>query len=302
MKHKGYLLDMDGVIYRENHLLPGASDLIEYFLSHGTPFVFLTNNSSPTPHDLVVKLKHLGVAGLSPRHFYTAAQNTADFLAETNPRCTAFVLGEAGLTSALAAAGIPNDSISPDYVIVGEGSPSTERIALAHQLVEKGAWLVCTNPDYWCPIKQDISRPGAGALAAYLEASTGRRAYYLGKPNPYMFFRARRLLHRQTHEVVMVGDTMETDIRGAVEIGMQACLVLSGSTKEVDLPDYVYQPTFVLSGVDELLEEITGRRSASQDVKAGAKNPCPNSRSASGRKRHHDQQSPRLRPRPAMTR
>lgn len=302
MKHKGYLLDMDGVIYRENHLLPGALDLIKYFLAHGTPFVFLTNNSAPTPHDLVVKLKHLGIAGLSPRHFYTSAQNTADFLAETNPRCTAFVLGEAGLTSALAGAGIPNDNINPDYVIVGEGSPSAERIALAHQLVEKGAWLVCTNPDYWCPVKNEVSRPGAGALAAYLEASTGRRAYYLGKPNPYMFFRARRLLHRQTHEVVMVGDTMETDIRGAVEIGMQACLVLTGSTREVDLADYVYQPTYVLAGVDELLAEITGKKLESRAGKPGLPSPPASSGSLVGRHRHHDPQAGRPKPRPAMTR
>jgi NagD protein len=302
MKHKGYLLDMDGVIYRENHLLPGAADLIKYFLGQDVPFVFLTNNSAPTPNDLVVKLKHLGIAGLTPRHFYTSAQNTADFLAETNPRCTAFVLGEAGLTSALAGAGIPNDSISPDYVIVGEGSPSAERIALAHQLVEKGAWLVCTNPDYWCPVKHEVSRPGAGALAAYLEASTGRRAYYLGKPNPYMFFRARRSLHRQTHEVVMVGDTMETDIRGAVEIGMQACLVLSGSTRELDLADYVYQPTFVLSGVDELLAEITGEKHEARTGKPVLQSQTTPAGSTSRRHRHHDPQVSRPRPRPAMTR
>ena len=153
MNSKGYLLDMDGVIYRENQLLPGAADLVAHFLKMATPFVFVTNNSAPTPEDLVVKLRHLGVDDLSPRHFYTSAQNTADFLAETNPRCTAFVLGEAGLSSALNNAKIPNDSIHPTYVIVGEGSPSAEKIAKAHELIEKGAKLVCSNPDYWCPVK-----------------------------------------------------------------------------------------------------------------------------------------------------
>ena len=299
MNRKGYLLDMDGVIYRENQLLPGSAELVAHFLKTATPFVFVTNNSAPTPEDLVVKLRHLGVDGLSLRHFYTSAQNTADFLAETNPRCTAFVLGEAGLSSALNNSKIPNDSIHPTYVIVGEGSPSAEKIAKAHELIEKGAKLVCSNPDYWCPVKSTVTRPGAGALAAYLEASTGRRAYYLGKPNPYMFFRARRLLHRQTHEVMMVGDTMETDIRGAIEIGMQACLVLTGSTRLEDLVDYVYQPTCVLSGVDQLLAEIKGEGST---ARLSVVSCAASVASAQHGERHHTEHPLRSRPRPAMTR
>jgi NagD protein len=299
MNRKGYLLDMDGVIYRENQLLPGAAELVAHFLQTATPFVFVTNNSAPTPEDLVVKLKHLGIDGLSSRHFYTSAQNTADFLAETNPRCTAFVLGEAGLTSALNTAKIPNDSINPGYVIVGEGSPSAEKIAKAHELIEKGAKLVCTNPDYWCPVKSTVTRPGAGALAAYLEASSGRRAYYLGKPNPYMFFRARRLLHRQTHEVMMVGDTMETDVRGAIEVGMQACLVLTGSTRREDLVDYVYQPTCVMSGVDELLAEIQGIGSTARLTGSTYQVSIAAGQLAD---RHHSEHPLRSRPRPAMTR
>lgn len=299
MNSKGYLLDMDGVIYRENHLLPGASELVTHLLETATPFVFVTNNSAPTPEDLVVKLGHLGIEGLSPRHFYTSAMNTADFLAETHPRCTAYVLGESGLSAALKEVKIPNDTIHPSYVIVGEGSPSAEKIGKAHELIEKGARLVCTNPDYWCPVKSIVTRPGAGALAAYLEASTGRRAYYLGKPNPYMFFRSRRLLHRQTHEVMMVGDTMETDIRGAIEVGMQACLVLTGSTRLEDLSDYVYQPTCVMSGVDELLSEIKGTRTTNRlSSPALLATPKPDQHG----ERHHTEHPTRSRPRPAMTR
>lgn len=299
MTQKGYLLDMDGVIYRENHILPGASELVSHLLKTASPFVFLTNNSAPTPEDLVVKLRHLGIDGLLPRHFYTSAMNTADFLAQTHPKCTAFVLGEAGLNAALNEAKIPNDSIHPSYVIVGEGSPTPERIAKAHELIEKGARLVCTNPDYWCPVKSTVTRPGAGALAAYLEASSGKRAYYMGKPNPYMFIRARRLLGRSVGEVMMVGDTMETDIRGAIEIGIQACLVLTGSTRLEDLVDYVYQPTCVMSGVDELLMEIKGEgvsdRLASPALDA-------NSKAHSHGDRHHVENPTRSRPRPAMTR
>ena len=260
----GYLIDMDGVVYRENQLIPGAVEFVQALTAAGAPFLFLTNNSAPTPEDLAVRLEHLGVHGLSPHHFYTSALNTADFLNETNPNCTVFVIGEGGLLAALHECNIANDAIQPRYVIVGEGAPSAERLAKAHECIERGAGLLATNPDNWCPVTSEKTRPGAGAIAAFLEASTGRRAYYLGKPNGFMFHRARRKLFElaqgQMEQVVMIGDTMETDIRGAVEAGLMAYLVLSGSTKFEDIGDYAYQPTRVLQSVADLVEEIiTGK-------------------------------------------
>lgn len=262
----GYLIDMDGVIYRENHLIPGAVEFVQSLSATGTPFLFLTNNSAPTPGDLAVRLKHLGIHGLSSKHFYTSALNTADFLSETDPNCTVFVIGEGGLLAALHEKRIASDSIEPRYVVVGEGAASMERLAKAHECIEKGASLVATNPDNWCPVGAEKTRPGAGATTAFLEASTGRRAYYLGKPNGYMFHRARlkltELALAGVDRVIMIGDTMETDIRGAVEAGMESFLVLSGSTRFEGLSDYVYQPTCVLQSVADLVEEIkTGKPS-----------------------------------------
>ncbi|MCC6234000.1 MAG: HAD-IIA family hydrolase [Verrucomicrobiales bacterium] len=259
----GYLIDMDGVIYRENQLIPGAADFVTALVSTGTPFLFLTNNSAPTGEDLTVRLKHLGVHGLSPKNFYTSAMNTAEFLSETHPNCTAFAVGEGGLLAALHERKIANDAIHPNYVVVGEGAATTEKLTKAHELIEKGARLLATNPDNWCPVSSEKTRPGAGALAAFLEASTGRRAYYLGKPNGYMFHRARAHLSdslNRVDQVVMIGDTMETDIRGAVESAMLAYLVLTGSTQLEDVGDYVYQPTRILHSVAELVEEVrTGK-------------------------------------------
>lgn len=301
----GYLIDMDGVIYRENHLIPQAADFVQALLATSTPFLFVTNNSAPTPEDLAVRLRHLGIQGVTARHFYTSALNTADFLSETDPGCTVFVVGEGGLLAALHEKQIASDSIRPRYVVVGEGAATTERLTKAHECIERGAGLLATNPDNWCPVGPEKTRPGTGATASFLEASTGRRAYYVGKPNGYMFHRARRKLTDislvKPDNVVMIGDTMETDIRGAFESGMQSYLVLSGSTRLEDVGDHVYQPTRVLQTVADLIDEIkTGK-------------PCDRLNSPTFTGSHSDTTKPghrhqtdifalhKPRPRPAMT-
>ena len=301
----GYLIDMDGVIYRENQLIPGAADFVQALNATGTPFLFLTNNSAPTPEDLGVRLRHLGIHGLSARHFYTSALNTADFLSETDPDCTVFVIGEGGLLTALHERKIANDAIQPRYVVVGEGATTMEKLGKAHECIERGARLLATNPDNWCPVSSEKTRPGAGATAAFLESSTGRRAYYLGKPNGYMFHRARRKLAElalsEPEHVVMIGDTMETDIRGAIEAGLQSFLVLSGSTEIEVVGDYVYQPTRVLQSVADLTEEVkTGKASDRLGSPVFA-----NKGSYCGRSGHRHQTDVfafhKPRPRPAMT-
>ncbi len=306
MSKTGYLIDMDGVIYRENHLIAGAVEFVDALRSMGVPFLFLTNNSAPTPEDLAVRLNHLGILGISPKHFYTSALNTADFLVETHPGCTVFLIGEGGLQTALHERKIANDAIRPSYVVVGEGSASMERLAKAHECLERGARLLATNPDNWCPVGAEKTRPGAGATASFLEASSGRRAYYLGKPNGYMFHRARQKLQDLAMgplgQVVMIGDTMETDIRGAVEAGLHGYLVLSGSTQMENLSDYVYQPTRVLQTVADLTDEIrTGKASDRMNSPVFADGGMATSRFG------HRHQTDVLafhkpRPRPAMTR
>src|SRR6266403_4990950 len=158
-----------------------------------------------------------------------------------------------------------------------------EKLAKAHSCIESGARLLATNPDNWCPVSGDATRPGAGATAAFLEASTGRRAYYLGKPNVYMFQSACRKLMglalTKLDQVVMIGDTMETDIRGAVEAGLQSFLVLTGSTQLENVSDYVYQPTRLLQSVADLTEEVkTGKPSDRLNSPAFANRSFPDGR------------------------
>jgi NagD protein len=264
--------------------------------------MFLTNNSMPTSEDLCLRLKRLGIDNITPRHFYTSAHNTADFLVEADPLCSAYVIGEGGILTALNENKIANDSIAPNYVIIGEGSPTIEKLNRAHEFLEKGAKLLVTNPDNWCPVAESKTRPGAGAIAAFLEASSGKRAYFLGKPNPFMFYKACKKLYELSmnhiEQVIMIGDTLETDIRGAVESGIGSYLVLSGSTRLEDLADSVYQPTRVIHSVQDLVQEIITGIPDSQML-------TPIKQHLSGKmdgKKKHYNDTKFIKPRPAMTR
>jgi NagD protein len=247
----GFLLDMDGVIYRGDEPIPGAAAFIHALREAAIPFLFLTNNSASGPRDYVVKLAKMGME-VEEENFYTCAMATVDFLRLQRPRGTAFVIGEGGLVSALHQAGFGITSHQPDYVIVGEGRVlNFEMAEKATMMVLKGAHLIATNLDVTCPTAEG-SRPGCGALVALLEAATGQRAYSVGKPSPFMMRAARKRLGLRTAETVMVGDTMETDIRGALELGFHAVLSLTGSTSRELLARYPYRPTLVVESIAEL--------------------------------------------------
>lgn len=248
---RGYLIDMDGVIYRGSSPISGAADFIRYLQRDGIPYLFLTNNSAYTVLDVVVKLKRFDIE-TSGEHVYTSALATAEFVHKQKPNGTAFVIGEGGLLNALNDLGYAISSDAPDYVIVGEGRVlNYEMVEKAHRLIVIGAQLISTNADAWCPTDSG-PRPGCGAIVALLEASTGRKAYHVGKPNPFMLRAARKRLGLRTDEVTMVGDTMETDIRGATDLGFEAILVLTGSSTRESLKQYPFAPTRVVNSIAEL--------------------------------------------------
>lgn len=250
MKH-GYLIDMDGVIYRGSEAIPGAADFIAHLDEERIPYLFLTNNSAYSQLDVVVKLRKFGIA-TSTDHVYTSALATAEFVAQQKPDGTAFVIGEGGLLNALNKVNYAIASEHADYVIVGEGrTMNFEVMERAHRLIDGGAQLISTNGDTWCPTDSG-PRPGCGAIVALLESASGRRAYHVGKPNPFMMRLARKRIGLRTDEVTMIGDTMETDIRGATDLGFRSVLVLTGSTRREDLRNHPFRPTQVVESIGEL--------------------------------------------------
>jgi NagD protein len=252
MRH-GYLIDMDGVLYRGHELIPGADRFVRQLLARDIPFLFLTNNSQRTRRDVVAKLARMGIE-VGEEHIFTCAMATARFLAQQKPDGTAFVIGEGGLLTALHSNGYAVVDQSPDYVVVGEGRTfNLELVEAAVRMILGGAKLIATNLDPSCPTPSGL-RPGCGALVALLEVATGARAFSVGKPSPVMMRAARKEIGLTTEETTMIGDTMETDILGGVQLGFHSILVLSGGTRRADLPGYAYRPEVIVDSVADLAD------------------------------------------------
>jgi NagD protein len=250
---KGFLIDMDGVIYRSSQFIEGAIDFIQMLRDWEIPFLFLTNNSQRTRRDVATKLQRMGMP-VEEEHIFTCAMATARFLASQKPGGTAYVIGEGGLLNALHLNGYAVVDKSPDYVVVGEGRTlSFEMLEHAVQMVLGGAKLIATNLDSNCPT-QSGTRPGCGAIVSLIEVATGIKAFSVGKPSPVMMRTARKEIDIATSETIMIGDTMETDILGGVQMGYRTILVLTGSTKREDLAKYAYQPDMIVESIADLCD------------------------------------------------
>jgi len=250
----GYLLDMDGVIYRGGQLIDGADRFIEDLRSRDVPFMFLTNNSQRTPRDVAHKLQQMGI-DVGPDHVFTCADATAQFLADQRPDGTAYVIGEGGLLTALHQHGFAVVDRDPDYVVVGEGRTVTfEMVEKALNMLAGGAKLVATNLDPNCPTNTGV-RPGCGAIVAMLETASGTPAFSVGKPSPIMMRASRKVLGLRAAETVMIGDTMETDILGATQMGYHSILTLSGGTAKADLERFSFQPNMIIDSLADLTHQ-----------------------------------------------
>ena len=249
----GFICDMDGVIYHGDRILDGVAEFVHWMIDNNKKFVFLTNSPEKTPHELSMKLARMGL-DVSPDHFYTSAMATAAFLSSQNPGCTAYVIGEAGLTKALYDQHIYMNDVNPDYVVVGETrSYNFEKLEKAVELVNKGAKLIGANPDITGPTARGIV-PATGALIAPIEIATNRKAYFVGKPNPLMLRHGLKKLNCHSEEIAFIGDRMDTDIIAGIESNVDTVLVLSGVTAREDVDKFPYRPTYILDGVGDILK------------------------------------------------
>lgn len=250
---KAFICDMDGVIYHGNKLLNGVVPFINWLQSEEKQFIFLTNSSERSPLELHQKLKRLGL-DVPEKHFYTSALATASFLKSQSPGGSAYVIGESGLINALYDAGFSMNDVNPDYVVVGETRTyNYEKIEKAVHLVLKGAKLIGTNPDLTGPTENGIV-PATRALISPIELSTGKQAYYIGKPNPLMMRHASKRIGCSSEDTVIIGDRMDTDIVAGIESGIDTVLVLSGVTSEETISNFPYRPTYILNGVGDIIK------------------------------------------------
>ncbi|GAA4828093.1 HAD-IIA family hydrolase [Garicola koreensis] len=252
-----WLTDMDGVLVREHEALPGAAELLEQWRRKDLPYLVLTNNSIFTARDLSARLRHSGLVVPEDR-IWTSALATATFLANQVDRekgaGSCYVVGEAGLTTALHETGFIMTDTAPDYVVVGETrNYSFEAITKAVRLIRDGARFIATNPDATGPSPEGVM-PATGAIASLISKATGSEPYVVGKPNPMMFRSALNHLGAHSMQTAMIGDRMDTDIVAGMEAGMHTILVMSGVSSAANISHYPFRPNRIVDGVFELLD------------------------------------------------
>ncbi|HEY4268712.1 MAG TPA: HAD-IIA family hydrolase [Galbitalea sp.] len=248
-----WLTDMDGVLVHENHPVPGAAELLQQWRDQDKPYLVLTNNSIFTPRDLSARLRASGLV-VPEESIWTSALATADFLQAQIPGGSAFVIGEAGMTTALHEAGFIMTEVDPDYVVIGETrNYSFEAITKAIRLIGDGSRFIVTNPDATGP-SADGPLPATGAVAALISKATGKEPYVVGKPNPMMFRSAMNKIGAHSENTGMIGDRMDTDIVAGIEAGLHTVLVLTGISDAAEIERYPFRPNEVLASVADLLE------------------------------------------------
>ncbi len=252
---RSWLMDMDGVLVREQHPIPGAGEFLRRLQELGTPFLLLTNNSMYTRRDLAARLRRSGLE-VPEESIWTSALATAGFLEDQRPGGSAFAVGEVGLTTALHESGYTLTDSEPDYVVLGETRTySFERITRAIQLVAEGARFIATNPDNVGP-SPDGPLPATGSVAALVSRATGVAPYYVGKPNPLMMRSALNAIDAHSEHTAMIGDRMDTDIVAGLEAGLETVLVLTGVTSKADVERHPYLPSRIVESIAELVPEL----------------------------------------------
>jgi NagD protein len=252
---ESWLTDMDGVLVHEGTPVPGAPEFIGRLRDSGKPFLILTNNSIYTARDLQARLSRLGIE-VAERNIWTSALATAQFLSDQRPGGTAYVIGEAGLTTALHAVGYVLTDHEPDYVVLGETRTySFEAITQAIRHINAGARFIATNPDPTGPSSEG-ALPACGSVAALISKATSVEPYFVGKPNPMMMRSALNTIQAHSETTAMIGDRMDTDVLCGLEAGLETILVLTGISERNEVSRYPYRPSRIVESVADLIAEL----------------------------------------------
>ena len=259
---RSWLTDMDGVLVHEQHAIPGAQDFIDTLTDLEVPFLVLTNNSIFTPRDLSARLQDSGLQ-IPEERIWTSALSTAAFLSQQSPNSSAFVIGEAGLTTALHEAGYVMTETNPEYVVLGETrNYSFNAITQAIRFIEKGAKFIATNPDVTGPSKEG-TLPAPGSVAARITKATGKTPYFVGKPNSIMLRTGLNKIDVHSETTALIGDRMDTDVQAGIEAGLRTHLVLTGSTSEEEITKFPFRPWHVHDSIADLVDVVRENARAS---------------------------------------
>lgn len=248
--YKGYLIDLDGTIYRGTEKIEEAGAFIEGLVKRKIPYLFVTNNSSRTPEQVAEKLRAFGIEAKDDQVF-TTSMATANFIAERKSDSTAYVVGEEGIIAALQAKGIHITDEKPDFVVMGiDRGINYEKLTKACLAVRNGAFFISTNADIALPTERGFL-PGNGSITSVVTVSTGVEPVFIGKPESIIVEQALKVLGISKDETIMVGDNYDTDILAGINAGMDTLLVHTGVTTKEHLTKYKVKPTHVLDSLDQ---------------------------------------------------
>ncbi|MCU5745935.1 TIGR01457 family HAD-type hydrolase [Staphylococcus sp. SQ8-PEA] len=254
--YKGYLIDLDGTMYQGEQEIDGAPQFIEYLKSQHIPHLFVTNNSTKEPEEVVKKLHKMGVSATG-EEVITSALATAEFISDQHPGATVFMIGGSGLFQALTEKGLSiKDNENVDYVVIGLDEAVTyEKLAIATLAVRKGAKFISTNKDVAIP-KERGFMPGNGAITSVVSVSTGVDPVFVGKPEPIIMHKAMETIGLDKHDVAMIGDLYDTDIMSGINIGIDTIHVQTGVTTIEELEQKEIQPTYTFQDLNQLITEL----------------------------------------------
>ncbi len=249
-EYKGYLIDLDGTMYKGTERIIEAVEFVQALQRKGIPYLFVTNNSSRTPEQVAAKLREFEIPATAQQVF-TTSMATANYIEEQKPDASVFVIGEDGIIEACTNKGFTFKQEDADFVIVGlDRSVSYEKLSVACLAVRNGATFISTNGDIAIPTERGLL-PGNGSITSVVTVSTQTEPIFIGKPESIIMDQAMKVLGVSKEETLMVGDNYDTDIMAGINAGVDTLLVHTGVTTRLHMEGHEKKPTYAIDSLAE---------------------------------------------------